>query len=388
MAMAGSIPATMETSSLSKRPQCDTGLHSAPLSLRSRWCSASLLPSGCSFIGSFGFSSSACSHYRSLPKLQWQRAKVLPIVSQAGQDLNDKMIVSITGATGFVGRKLVQRLLSEGHKVRVLTRSASNAVKYFPGIEIAEEAQWADLIQGSTAVINLAGNPISTRWSPEVKAEIMKSRVDATSKVVEAINAAPQELRPSVLVSATAIGFYGTSETQTFDELSPSGADYLSRVCREWESTAQKVDSDVRLVLVRIGIVLESDGGALAQMIPLFKLYAGGPIGSGKQWFSWVHRDDLVGLIMEALKNSSYRGVINGTAPNPVRFSEMCDQLGAALGRPSWLPVPAFMLQALLGEGAQLVVNGQRVIPKKALELGFKFKYKYVSDALKAIVSS
>ncbi|MCO5546881.1 hypothetical protein L7F22_000318 [Adiantum nelumboides] len=322
-----------------------------------------------------------------------QPFKRFRVVFQAVQNTKDKMIVSITGATGFIGKALVRRLLSEGHAVRVLTRSASNAGKTFPaiaypGIEIAEEPQWAKLIQGSTAVVNLAGTPISTRWSSEVKAEIMRSRVLTTSKVVEAINAAPKELRPTVLVSSTAVGFYGTSETQTFDEFSSSGSDYLSQVCREWESTAKKVDADVRLVLIRIGIVLENDGGALAQMIPLFKLFAGGPIGSGKQWFSWVHRDDLVDLIIESLTNASYKGVINGTAPNPVRFSEMSDQLGSALGRPSWLPVPAFMLKAVLGEGAELVLNGQRVVPKRALELGFKFKYQYIGDALKAIVSS
>ncbi|KAI5063105.1 hypothetical protein GOP47_0021652 [Adiantum capillus-veneris] len=347
--------------------------------------------SGCTFLGSSLQSSS--SYRYSFCNVTLQPFKGFRIVVQAVENTKDKMIVSITGATGFIGKTLVQRLLSEGHKVRVLTRSASNAGKTFPasaypGIEIAEEPQWAKLIQGSTAVVNLAGTPISTRWSSEVKAEIMRSRVLATSKVVDAINAAPKELRPTVLVSSTAVGFYGTSETQTFDEFSSSGADFLSQVCREWESTAKNVDADVRLVLIRIGIVLENDGGALAQMIPLFRLFAGGPIGSGKQWFSWVHRDDLVNLIMESLTNASYKGVINGTAPNPVRFSEMCDQLGAALGRPSWLPVPGFMLKAVLGEGAEMVLNGQRVVPKRALELGFKFKYRYIRDALQAIVSS
>lgn len=322
--------------------------------------------------------------------------KRLHIISEASQDDNNKpdsMIVSITGATGFIGRKLVGRLISDGHKVRVLTRSASNArsifpAKAYPDVEVAEESEWGNFIQGSTAVVNLAGTPISNRWSSDVKSDIKKSRLQATAKVVAAINSAPKELRPSVLVSATAVGFYGTSETQTFDESSPSGRDYLAEVCREWESTAQTVDDSVRLVLIRIGIVLDNDGGALARMIPLFRLFAGGPIGSGKQWFSWVHRDDLVNLIVASLSNSAYEGVINGTAPNPVRFSEMCDNLGAVLGRPSWLPVPDFVLQALLGEGAQVVLDGQRVLPKKALHLGFRFKYHYIRDALKAIVSS
>eukprot|EP00250_Pteridium_aquilinum_P014539 c22049_g1_i1 orf=103-1257(+) len=384
----------MDMMRLSRHPQQVSSLllaqpsSSVPLLLPSH--SSSLAFKQCTFLGST--LSSACSHHRQ-HKGQHQPLKGLRIVFQADETGNNKMIVSITGATGFIGRRLVERLLSDGHKVRVLTRSASNAGKTFPasvypGVEIAEESKWGQFIQGSTAVVNLAGTSISTRWSPDVKEEILKSRVQATSKVVEAINAAPQELRPTALINATAVGFYGTSETQTFDESSPSGADYLSQVCREWESTAKGVDKDVRLVLIRIGIVLEKDGGALAQMIPLFKLYAGGPIGSGKQWFSWVHRDDLVNLIVESILNATYKGVINGTAPNPVRFSEMCDQLGASLGRPSWLPVPAFVLQAVLGEGAQLVLNGQRVLPKRAMELGFKFKYQYIGDALKAIVSS
>lgn len=322
-----------------------------------------------------------------------KRFQIVFEASQDGVSKPDSMVVAITGATGFIGKKLVGRLISDGHKVRVLTRSSSKAnslfpAKGYPGVEIAEESNWSKCIQGSTAVVNLAGAPISTRWSTEVKADILKSRVQTTAKVVEAINSLPKELRPSVFVSGTAVGFYGTSETRTFDESSPSGKDYLSKVCREWESTAQAVDDSVRLVLVRIGIVLDSDGGALARMIPLFKIFAGGPIGSGKQWFSWVHRDDLVNLVVESLSNLSYKGVINGTSPNPVRFSDLCNNLGAVLGRPSWLPVPGFVLQVLLGEGASLVLDGQRVVPKRALELGFRFKYRYINDALKASVSS
>eukprot|EP00249_Psilotum_nudum_P019107 c27102_g1_i3 orf=500-1711(-) len=308
------------------------------------------------------------------------------------------MIVSITGATGFIGTRLVERLASDGHRVRVLTRSASTArslfpVKQYPGVEIVEESDWVSCIHGSTAVVNLAGTPISTRWSPEIKDDIMRSRVGVTTKVVEAINAAPKDLMPSVFVSATAVGFYGTSQTHVFDESSPAGKDYLAEVCREWESTAEKVDCHVRLVLIRIGIVLDKDGGALAKMIPLFKIFAGGPAGSGKQWFSWVHRDDLVSLIVEALSNPSYKGVVNGTAPHPVRLAELCDQLGAILGRPSWLSIPDFFVQAVFGEGSYVVIcgfnvlEGQCVLPRKALELGFMFKYRYLADALKAILS-
>ncbi|CAN6543952.1 unnamed protein product [Malus baccata var. baccata] len=307
-------------------------------------------------------------------------------------DQPQKLTVSITGATGFIGRRLVQRLHADNHSVHVLTRSRSKAelifpVKDFPGIMIAEEPQWKDSIQGSTGVVNLGGLPISTRWSPEIKKEIKTSRIRVTSKVIDLINNLPDAVRPTVLVSATAVGYYGTSETQIFDEQSPSGNDYLAEVCREWEGTALKVNKDVRLALIRIGVVLGKDGGALAKMIPLFMVFAGGPLGSGKQWFSWIHLDDIVNLIYEALSNPSYKGVINGTAPNPVRFAEMCEHLGNVLGRPSWLPVPDFALKAVLGEGASVVVDGQRVLPVRAEELGFSFKYSYVRDALRSIIS-
>ncbi|KAI9123910.1 hypothetical protein K1719_005210 [Acacia pycnantha] len=304
----------------------------------------------------------------------------------------NQMIISVTGATGFIGKRLVQRLHADNHRVRVLTRSKSKAeqifpAKDFPGIKIADESEWKECIHGSTGVVNLAGMPISTRWSSEIKKEIKESRIRVTSKVVECINSAPDDIRPKVLVSATAVGYYGTSETKVFDEQSPSGKDYLAEVCREWESTAHKVNGDVRLALIRIGVVLGKDGGALAKMVPLFMVFAGGPLGSGKQWFSWIHLDDIVNLVYEALSNPSYKGVINGTAPNPVRLAELCEQLGNVVGRPSWLPVPDFALKAVLGEGATVVLEGQKVLPAKAKELGFPFKYRYVKDALKAILS-
>ncbi|XP_057456506.1 epimerase family protein SDR39U1 homolog, chloroplastic [Lotus japonicus] len=306
--------------------------------------------------------------------------------------MGNQMIISVTGATGFIGRRLVQKLHAENHGVHVLTRSKSKAelifpVKDFPGIKIAEEPEWKNSIQGSTGVVNLAGLPISTRWSSEIKKEIKQSRIRVTSKVAELINSAPDDIRPKVFVSATAVGYYGTSETQVFDEQSPSGNDYLAEVCREWESTALRVNGDVRVALIRIGVVLGKEGGALAKMIPLFKMFAGGPLGSGNQWFSWIHLDDIVDLIYEALRNPSYKGVINGTAPNPVRFAELCVQLGHVMGRPSWLPVPDIALKAVLGEGAAVVLEGQKVLPTQAKKLGFAFKYSYVKDALKAILS-
>nr|GMD02559.1 epimerase family protein SDR39U1 homolog, chloroplastic [Ipomoea batatas]GMD04982.1 epimerase family protein SDR39U1 homolog, chloroplastic [Ipomoea batatas] len=329
---------------------------------------------------------------QSFPAKGYPKLRIWCLSESVSSQKASQMIVSVTGATGFIGKRLVQRLQEDNHKVRVLTRSRPKAQsifpeKDFPGIVIAEEPQWKNCIEGSTAVVNLAGMPISTRWSAEVKKEIKESRIRATSKVVDLINNSKEEVRPKVLVSATAVGYYGTSETQVFDEQSPSGNDYLAEVCREWEASALKVSKDVRLALIRIGVVLGKDGGALAKMIPLFMMFAGGPLGSGSQWFSWIHIDDLVNLIYEALSNQSYRGVINGTAPNPVKLAEMCDELGSVLGRPSWLPVPDFALKTVLGEGATVVLDGQKVVPARAKELGFSFKYPYVKDALKAIMS-
>ncbi|GAB2225095.1 hypothetical protein Droror1_Dr00005881 [Drosera rotundifolia] len=303
-----------------------------------------------------------------------------------------KMVVSVTGATGFIGKRLVQRLIEDDHSVRVLTRSKSKAeqifpAREFPGVVVVDESKWIDGIEGSNAVVNLAGLPISTRWSPEIKKEILDSRIRVTSKVVDIINGLRPDVRPTVLASATAVGYYGTSETKVFNEQSPSGNDYLAEVCRQWEGTALRVNKDVRVALIRIGVVLGKEGGALAKMIPIFMMFAGGPLGSGKQWFSWIHIDDIVNLIYESLSNPSYKGVINGTAPNPVRLGEMCDHLGNVLGRPSWLPVPDFALKAVLGEGAIVVLEGQKVLPERATELGFSYKYPFVKDALKAILS-
>ncbi|KAG9131969.1 hypothetical protein Leryth_017174 [Lithospermum erythrorhizon] len=294
-------------------------------------------------------------------------------------DAANQMTVSITGATGFIGRRLVQRLHADNHVVRVLTRSRPKAetvfpVKEFPGIVIAEMSDWKDCIQGSTAVVNLAGEPVSTRWSHQIKKDIKDSRINITSKIVGLINNLQDGTRPKVFISASAVGYYGTSETKVLDEESPSGNDYLAEVCKEWETTAFQVNNEVRLALVRIGVVLGKDGGALAKMVPIFMMFAGGPPGSGNQWFSWIHLDDIVNLIYEAICNPSYKGVINGTAPNPVRMSEMCQNLGSVLGRPSWLPVPDIALKALLGEGASVVLEGQRVLPSKAKELGFPFR--------------
>lgn len=299
------------------------------------------------------------------------------------------MRVVITGATGFVGSRLVERLLSEGHNVLVLTRNLDAAQKKFsnsPNLEIAaykptDSGSWQEVISGCDGVVNLAGEPIAEeRWTPERKQEILDSRKLGTQKIVEAI--AQANPKPSVLVNASAIGYYGTSETTTFDETSAAGADFLAQVCQEWEAEAQKVTQvGVRLVILRLGIVLGM-GGAIAKMITPFKLFAGGPIGSGRQWFSWIHREDLVNLIIQALTRSDMEGVFNATAPNPVRMTQLAETMGQVLNRPSWLPVPGFALEALLGDGAMVVLEGQQVLPKRTLASGFEYQYPTVQQAL------
>ncbi|NQE34766.1 TIGR01777 family oxidoreductase [Microcoleus asticus] len=306
------------------------------------------------------------------------------------------MKVAIAGATGFVGSRLVEKLQAAGHQVVVLSRDAAKAGRVFPAsaypnLQVvaytpAESGDWQKSIAGCDAVVNLAGVPIAEeRWTEARQQAILDSRKLTTAKLVEAIvNANP---RPSVLVSASAIGYYGTSETAEFDETSPAGNDFLAAVCKDWEAAAQPAkNAGTRLAILRLGIVLGM-GGALAKMLPPFKLFAGGPIGTGKQWFSWIHREDVVDLILYALQNSQVQGVLNATAPNPVRMNELCQTLGEVLQRPSWLPVPSFALEMLLGDGAKVVLEGQKVLPKQTLASGFQYQYPTLKLALEEILS-
>ncbi|MEG4283045.1 TIGR01777 family oxidoreductase [Microcoleus sp. A006_D1] len=306
------------------------------------------------------------------------------------------MKVAIAGATGFVGSRLVEKLQAAGHQAVVLSRDAAKARRVFPasaypnlevvGYTPAESGEWQKSIAGCDAVVNLAGVPIAEeRWTQARQQAILDSRKLTTAKLVEAIvNANP---RPSVFVSGSAIGYYGTSETAEFDENSPAGNDFLATVCKEWEAAAQPAkNAGTRLAILRLGIVLGM-GGALAKMLPPFKLFAGGPIGTGKQWFSWVHREDVVDLILYALQNPQVEGVLNATAPNPVRMNELCETLGEVLSRPSWLPVPGFALELLLGDGAKVVLEGQKVLPKQTLASGFQYQYPTLKLALEEILS-
>lgn len=305
------------------------------------------------------------------------------------------MKVAVTGATGFVGTRLVERLQADGHQVVALTRSlergnAAFPQTAFPNVTVVaytplESGEWQGAIATCDAVVNLAGAGIADeRWTPERKQDIIDSRETATRKIVEAI--AQANPKPSVLVSSSAIGYYGSSETASFDEASPAGADFLAQVCQKWEAAAQAVtETGTRLVVLRTGIVLGM-GGAVAKMVLPFKLFAGGPIGTGRQWFSWIHRDDLVSLILKALTDPSMAGSFNATAPQPVRMAEFCTVMGDVMNRPSWLPVPSFALEALLGDAAQVVLTGQQVLPKRTQDTGFQYQYPTVKPALEEVL--
>ncbi|MCI3280305.1 TIGR01777 family oxidoreductase [Synechococcus sp. PCC 6717] len=302
------------------------------------------------------------------------------------------MRVVVTGATGFVGRQVVRALVERGDQVVALVRRVSKTFATTPQVTVVPytpkaQGDWYQVLEGADAVIHLAGEPLANgRWTPSRKQEIYDSRVIGTQQLVQAIAAA--QARPKVLVSTSAVGYYGTSETETFIEINTAGTDFLAHVCQDWEAAARAViPLGVRLVILRFGIVL-GDQGALAKLLPMFKLYLGGPLGSGQQWFSWIHQQDLVRLILTALDQDTLQGVYNATAPEPLTMAEFCRILGEVLQRPSWLPVPAIALQLLLGEAAEVVLKGQRVLPERTLASGFEFEYPSAKAALTDLLNN
>ena len=305
------------------------------------------------------------------------------------------MVVAVTGATGFVGKALVEKLLADGHEVRVLTRNAISArlampsatlagAKFYAWDTMSGAIEWYDAIKGCTGVVNLRARPSPTRGTSRTKRR-WSSRACRPPSVSDAINALPESERPS-LVSSSAVGFYGISKKRAFTETSKPGRDFLARLCERWEAAARETNTAV--TTVRTGVVLEKGGGALAKILPVFQLYGGGPLGKGDQWVSWIHRDDLVNLLVAALENpEKYEGVVNGTAPNPTTMNGLCASVAEATNRPNWLPVPGFALKLLLGEGATVVLDGQRVLPDRARAAGFEFAYETVEEAMADIVA-
>jgi uncharacterized protein len=291
--------------------------------------------------------------------------------------------ITITGASGLIGRRLLKQLGADGHALHVLSRHAGTNmpgnVRVSPWDPMKAEPP-ADALRDADAVIHLAGEPIGQRWSDDVKRRIRESRVVGTNNLVQAISRLTQ--RPKALICASAIGYYGSRGDEVLTEESAPGSGYLPDVCMAWEQAARAAESfGVRVARVRTGIVLDARGGALARMLPPFKMGVGGKVGSGQQWMSWIHADDLVGIYRWLLKEP-VSGVVNAVAPNPVTNAEFTKALGAALKRPTIFPVPEFGLKLLFGEMSELVLGSQRVLPKAAEAGGFRFKHPAVGPAL------
>jgi uncharacterized protein (TIGR01777 family) len=300
------------------------------------------------------------------------------------------MRVTVTGATGLLGPPLIAALQQRGAEVTVLSRDPDRARARLGDVQAVAwdpvgEAAPVEALTGRVAVFHLAGEPVAQRWSAAAKQAIRESRVTGTRNLLEGISAAAS--RPAVLISSSAIGYYGRHGEEPIDEDAPPGADFLAQICVEWEAQAALAAGlGVRVVMVRTGVVLDAGGGALAKMLPPFRLGVGGPVAGGRQYVSWIHTDDLVGLALAAMDGEDWSGPINATAPQPVTNAEFSRELGRVLHRPALLPVPGFALSLLYGEMAEIVTGGARVVPAKPLVLGYEFMHPSLPEALRSAV--
>jgi uncharacterized protein (TIGR01777 family) len=300
--------------------------------------------------------------------------------------------VVVTGATGLIGQEVCAALITKGYEVVVFSRDPQSARTKVPGASNyvawtpAESGPWASAIDGAYGVINLAGASIAgKRWTPAYKQEILDTRVIGTRGLVAAMAAAKD--KPQVFVSGSAVGYYGPRDNTPLDEGALPGEGFLTDVVKAWEAEALEAEAlGIRTALIRTGVVLAKDEGALPQMVLPFKFFAGGPILPGTQWVSWIHHRDEVGLIVLALENEQARGPINAVAPGAQMYKDFARTIGGVMGRPSWAPVPGFAVQILVGESAELVTTGQRVVPKRAQELGYRFQYPVSEGALREIL--
>jgi len=302
------------------------------------------------------------------------------------------MRVVITGATGFIGKALCQRL-AKNYEIAALSRNAEKARKSLGQLATIVQwdgkstTGWTSQFDGALAVINLAGENLgSGRWNQAKKERISRSRLDAIEAIAEAIKQVQK--KPKVLIQASAIGYYGSRQDGPLDETSPSGEGFLANVCRSIENAAQDIERlGVRCVIIRSGVVLGSQAGALPRLAKPFQFYLGGHLGSGKQWFSWISLDDEVAAIRFLMENENLRGAFNLTAPQPVTMRDFCTVLGKVLHRPAWLALPGFILRLALGEMAdEMLLSGQKVLPERLLKAGFKFEYPTIENALSTIV--
>jgi uncharacterized protein len=304
------------------------------------------------------------------------------------------MKIILIGATGFIGKHLFHHLKSKHHQVVVVSRNTAKAQKIFPDHQdFAEwdgkdEQTFAAIVEKSGAVINLAGaNIAGKRWNEHRKQVILNSRVNSTRAVVSAINSVQE--KPEVLIQASAVDYYGAHPEKTFNETDPAGEGFLAEVTKKWEAAAKGLDNKVRLVFLRSGVVLGKNGGALQKMEIPFKFGMGGHIGSGKQWFSWIHIEDEVRAIAFLLENKNAYGAFNLIAPQPVTMKIFAKNLGKAMHRPSWLHVPAFAINLFFGQmGRETILRGQRALPAKLLEHKFQFLYSDAKNALQQIYTA
>lgn len=304
------------------------------------------------------------------------------------------MKILITGGTGFIGSHVLHHLSVKPHHIILLTRSESrtvtvneSTVQYIQW-DPYTTGSWSKEVDGCDIVINLIGkNVFEERWNEKVKQEILNSRIVPTKLLVEAISLAIR--KPSLLISASAVGFYGDRNEEIVTEGSSGGADFLADVVNQWEGAAYEAEKyGVRVATPRIGLVLEKSGGMIGKMLLPFQLFVGGPIGSGKQFLPWIHMDDVVRGILYPMENYNFRGIYNLTSPNPVSMKEFSEIFGNILHRPSWIPVPNVALQILYGEGAKVILSGQKVIPEKLLAAGYQFAYKELNTALNNILKA
>jgi len=301
------------------------------------------------------------------------------------------MRIFITGGTGFVGKTVVGTLAQEGHEITVLTRKISRGAGLTQGVSLVEgdpmePGDWQEAAGGHEVLINLAGASIFTRWTRASKDMIRESRVRTTRNLVQALEA--RRGQGTLFLSASAVGYYGFHEDEALDEMSPPGDDFLAGISKDWEAAAlEAVSPDTRVAVLRFGIVLGREGGALQQMIPVFRRYVGSPLGSGQQWFSWIHEQDLADIFLFLMEQEDMNGPINCTTPHPVRNRELTTALGEALGKPTFMPaVPGFMLKLIMGEFGSILLKGQRVLPKKLLAQGFRFRFPEIKDALEDLI--
>ena len=299
------------------------------------------------------------------------------------------MKIMIAGGTGFIGGDLVAQLRSKGHELFLLSRSekksADSNIHYLPW-DGKSSGSWGSQMSAMDAVINLAGEPIAgKRWSAAQKDKILQSRILGTRAIIEAIS--KSNPKPKLLINASAVGYYGNVPEGDVSETHTKGKGFLADTCEAWENEALRAQAvGLRTVLLRTGIVLERGGGALSKMLPPFQFFAGGPLGSGRQWFPWIHREDVVRILLFALENEAISGAVNTTAPNPVTMREFCRDLGKVMHRPSWAPVPGLALKILLGEMSEMLLGGQKALPEKLLKHQFIFKFPNLEGALADIL--